>query len=164
MSARALVLFAALFTLCAACGQTSGEVCQLDGDCESGLVCCKDLGVVVATTAARGVCRTPQACSDFQMADAGAPVADSGIDSSLPDAGRSMPGDRCVTIPDAGPPFCFSGLECFGEAICIVPGMPPDAGADSGSDAGTDAGSDAAEDAGPSPPDADQDAGLDGGR
>jgi hypothetical protein len=37
-----------------ACSRSEGDSCEIDGDCDDGLVCCK------ATTAARGTCAASQ--------------------------------------------------------------------------------------------------------
>ena len=42
------------------CQQGEGESCQVNGDCESGLICCKDSPV--ATPVDWGVCMTQEDC------------------------------------------------------------------------------------------------------
>jgi hypothetical protein len=163
----------ALYALLAtACAQASGEVCQLDGDCESGMYCCKPTAAEDTNPTVRGVCRASmEACIASRVMDSGTRDAqvDSGSDAGS-DSGFSAVGDDCVRLDgageDAGPPFCFSGLECFRGLGCVEPeGTPPiDAGTGSGADAGADAGSDAGQDAGSDAgQDAGGDAGLDGG-
>jgi hypothetical protein len=76
----------------AGCSQGKGETCQVDGDCESGLICCRvaqvedDSGVGPSMTV-RGTCNTQgtQAC---------------GLAGGSRDA--STPGDANMSSEDSG--------------------------------------------------------------
>lgn len=77
---RLAYLAAALLAL-AACKQGQGEYCQIDKDCEDGLVCAP--------------------ITDTCERSAAAPQVDAGPDAELPDAAP----------PDAGPPQCSDGVD-----------------------------------------------------
>jgi hypothetical protein len=116
--ARSLVLVFFLVSagiLASGCGAGDGGVCQVDGDCASGLSCQCKLGGGVD---ARGLCRAPGAPACTTTSDSG-PRPDSGPPS---DAGSE------AGAPDTGPSEAGTG----------------DGGADAGSDAGSDGGTDAA--------------------
>jgi hypothetical protein len=72
---RSLLWAAALLTALAGCSQNSGETCQVDGDCASGLKC-----DARASGNERGTCFDPKA-----KVDSGAEKTDSG-QPDLPDA------------------------------------------------------------------------------
>lgn len=93
------------------CGAQDGQVCQIDGDCASGLMCTCKLGT---GSGQRGICHAvePTNCATG-MTDAG------------PDAGT----DANVLPGDAGPDADTGPTEDVGT----------DAGSDAGNDADTDA-------------------------
>ncbi|WP_236519448.1 hypothetical protein [Sandaracinus amylolyticus] len=108
----------ALALTASGCGQTQGETCQLDGDCESGLICCK----TTSAESVRGTCQTDPECPDIVATDGG--TEDAG--EAETDAGEGE--------TDAG-----DGETDAGEAEADAGG--DDAGSDAGTeeDAGTDA-------------------------
>jgi hypothetical protein len=69
----------ASFGMLAACKQSDNETCQVNTDCDDGLVCCRGAGP-------RGACHAPAsaACGNASVVDAG---------SSERDADMSMPSD-----------------------------------------------------------------------
>lgn len=118
------VVLAACGLAVAGCAQAEGEVCQLDSDCESGLVCCKPSPSVTV----RGLCaRTCSGLGDGGSGSVDAGGADAGVaDAGVADAGRDD-ADAATGEQDAG------GSEDAGG------GGPKGADADGGTSA--DAGS-----------------------
>jgi hypothetical protein len=67
------------------CEQQEGERCQVDGDCASGMICCKAVGV---TPTSSGVCKPPTECaeSDASTDPVQDPAADpADVQDALPD-------------------------------------------------------------------------------
>ncbi len=122
---NALLLAVSLSFGAAACEGADGDACQIDEDCNGGLVCCATNGGTKTDIADPGLCRN--ACSSIMPQDMG--TADSGSDSGTADSGTDAEIDAPV---DGAASDAASG----------------DAGGDSGADAAEDTGSDAAEDTG----------------
>ena len=82
---RAPILAALVLTLplLVGCKQSKGERCQIDDDCESGLICSQSEKICVDTSVA--------------------PVADS-APPALADAMWDAHFDSAVSVPDASPP------------------------------------------------------------
>ena len=86
-SGAAIVLFAA--AIFGACKQGEGDRCQVDGDCEDGLICCVALENVIEG----GSCRTAATCelsavdggSETAPREAGPETSEGGVDAA-PDA------------------------------------------------------------------------------
>lgn len=81
-TSRRLALALFLLSAVAACSQSSGEPCQVNRDCDDGLIC------VIARGSERGTCERP-----------------SDVEETLPDAGEEPdPGrdDIVLDEPDAG--------------------------------------------------------------
>ncbi|AKF09630.1 hypothetical protein [Sandaracinus amylolyticus] len=125
MSSRFATLFATALVLAitaSGCGQTRGETCQVHGDCESGLICCKTTGSVPA----RGTCQPDSECTDITETDAGM-EEDAG--EGEVDAGEGET-DAGEGETDAGDGETDAGSDAGGD----------DAGTDASTeDAGTDA-------------------------
>src|SRR5262249_31667888 len=81
LSARAL-LCAGLLWL-SACSKGENGPCQIDGDCDAGLICFRARGGV------RGTCENPKTLEE----DSGAPREDAGV-TPLPDAGQEDAGSE----------------------------------------------------------------------
>jgi len=116
--AWALAAFALLGL--ASCEGAAGAVCQLDSDCETGLLCCKGS----ASLTDRGVCAVSCLAVDAGPRDLG--VSDAG------------PGDQGVGPEDAGDPSDLSMSVDLGEDAAAPDAGPIDLGAspDLGEDAG----------------------------
>jgi len=152
-SRAAFPLFAWLFSASAllglaSCEGAAGDVCQLDGDCETGLVCCKGS----ASLTDRGVCAVSclavdAGARDLGTADAGpgdlgaddasepldlAMSVDLGADAGDLDAG---PGDAGTGADDAGVSDAGEGAADLGAASDL--GASDDAGTAGDADAGT---------------------------
>jgi hypothetical protein len=122
-----LLAVALIFATVAGCGARDGGACQLDGDCATGLFCCKN----VRTPDARGVCRmsgtticaTAVLDASTDDADVDAFRADAEVDAFTPDDAFTADAEIDASEEDAA---------------------ADDAGTDAGRDAGdVDAGSDA---------------------
>jgi hypothetical protein len=85
-----LILFAA-----AGCSGGEGDVCQLESDCNDGLMCCKASRAMTE----RGTCETM--CITPPRRDAG-PTPDSGPDTGTPDTGMPDTGTEDAGDVDAG--------------------------------------------------------------
>jgi hypothetical protein len=74
----------ASFGVLAACRQGDNETCQVNSDCEDGLVCCRGAGP-------RGSCHTPKsaACGNASVTDAGS-ERDADADMSMPSDAASQ--------------------------------------------------------------------------
>jgi hypothetical protein len=70
-------LLCAALVLLAACKMSENEVCQIDGDCSSGLICLR------ARSAVRGTCQNPKTLEQ----DSGVTGGAAG-EGPLPDAGE----------------------------------------------------------------------------
>ncbi len=115
-----------------ACGQGDGQVCQIDGDCASGLLCLCKVG-----TGARGLCRAPGSTMCSTSPDSG-PAVDADVDAFVaPAVDAAIDANRDADVDafsvDTGALDADVGTDAF--AI------------DAGSDGGTDASSDADVDA-----------------
>ena len=91
-STLALLVLSLSWSL-AACSQDEGESCQLEGDCSSGLICCKG-------AADRGYCSTKDECENAPL-DSGVP------DASKPDAND----DDSGAAQDSGPMSIDSSVD-----------------------------------------------------
>ena len=113
---RVLTVLCALgagLTSLTGCAQGVGDACQLNSDCETGLLCCKDS----VSISEHGSCQTDVACASARIPDGG-PSTDAGAST---DAGVS---EDAGTSTDAG--------------ASTDAGMSEDAS--TADDAGTDAG------------------------
>ncbi len=136
----------------ASCEGASGDVCQLDGDCETGLVCCKgsasltDRGVCAASclavdAGARDLGAADAGADDLGADDAGEPIdlamsVDLGDDAGAEDAGAVDSGavDSGVGAEDAGAADAGEGAADLGAASDL--GASGDAGLSGDGDAG----------------------------
>lgn len=73
---RSILMFLALWTA-AACKQSEGDPCQVDSDCDDGLICCP------ALQTPRGQCLSDPRCPAVEEtpSDAGGTTDDSGASS-----------------------------------------------------------------------------------
>lgn len=81
---RAVLITASLVFLLS-CEQQEGERCQTDGDCASGMICCKAVGSAPGSS---GVCKPSTECAESDAAtdpvqDPAADPAD--VQDALPD-------------------------------------------------------------------------------
>ena len=85
-------LFGALLmvALFAGCKQVDGERCQIDSDCEEGLICC-----VLPNKTTKGTCREKSRCT---ATDSGLPDSTVKLDGKTPDQEVFL--DQKVTTPD----------------------------------------------------------------
>ena len=83
------------------CKQGEGDRCQLDSDCEDGLVCCVD----PAHISEGGVCREKGKC-DVPPVDSGSDTrpVEAGPDLPPPDKGTPDKGAPDTGAPDTGAP------------------------------------------------------------
>jgi hypothetical protein len=81
--------------LVASCSQGGGDTCQVDGDCSSGLACCRGS----AADAQRGYCATKSACATGSVAaDPDSGLRDAGADAaSFDDAGSDTDSGSLAT-------------------------------------------------------------------
>lgn len=85
MSAKAIrfVVSVALGVMATACGQGAGSVCQINADCQSGLVCCK----LSTRLEDRGVCRAEGAsCASATDSATDSATTDGNVGDSSSDA------------------------------------------------------------------------------
>ena len=80
-----------MVALGAGCKQTDGERCQIDTDCEEGLICC-----VLPNKTTKGTCREKTRCT---ATDSGVPDAEVKKDGKADDQKVTTP-DNKVTTPD----------------------------------------------------------------
>jgi hypothetical protein len=115
MKTLPFVVLASTFALMAAgCPGEEGEVCFEDGDCSSGLVCCK----TTASATARGRCYpTTESCSVAPRPDASTDTGVDGATDSAVDAPADAPADS--TPMDATMPCDPTADEC-GMGYCRV--------------------------------------------
>lgn len=77
-----LTLTCVAFLFCG-CKQEEGESCQIDDDCDEGLICCKDNPF--ATETDRGICMTQEECDTRDVSTD--PSAEEETDPSTDPAG-----------------------------------------------------------------------------
>jgi hypothetical protein len=80
----------------AGCKQTEGESCQLDKDCDSGLICCKRDPLAIESS--WGVCMTPADCDTAWQDTSTDPEVDGEDDTRLDVADDEEPLEE-VTDP-----------------------------------------------------------------
>jgi hypothetical protein len=108
------VLITASLVFLLSCEQQEGERCQVDGDCASGMICCKP---VAATPTSSGVCKPATECaeSDASTDPVQDPAADpADVQDALPDEVSDEPTDPAAE--DAAPEDTAPEDEPAGDA------------------------------------------------
>jgi hypothetical protein len=65
MRLNTILTFACVALLLCGCKQEESESCQIDDDCDEGLICCKDNPF--ATETDRGICMTQEECDTMDV-------------------------------------------------------------------------------------------------
>lgn len=145
-SLLAWVLSAGALLGLASCEGAAGAVCQLDGDCETGLLCCKGS----ASLTDRGVCAVSCLAVDAGTRDLG--VGDAGVgDAGAEDLGANDAGeplDLAMSVDlgadaesdDAGAPDAGDAPVDLGAALDLGAGSDLGGGAASDDAGAGDAG------------------------
>lgn len=112
------LLSSVLLVVMSACDGGSGDPCQVETDCDDGLICC---GAARFGSPTRGICAS--SCTDIvddgSMGDAIMSLPDGSSDSALTDAAADASTD--ADVPDATPDA---------SADADVPDATPDASGD----------------------------------
>lgn len=96
VSMKRAVLITASLVFLLSCEQQEGERCQTDGNCASGMICCKAVG---STPGSSGVCKPATECaeSDATTDPVQDPAADpADVQDALPDETQDETSDTAA--------------------------------------------------------------------